>query len=223
MKISKLSQSLLRSGAVAALVFASSSAQRADAALHLAFGVDTNAGSPTTFNQIRVRDLHDDHYHGFTQNNGTAGSHVPEPFVVIPGSGMATLDLASMDISPFSSSRYTTTLTPGGDFHLELIGLTGIDTDNLIVRFWHDDHTHTMSVGGNAEHLSLAEINKIDFALASGAGLGSYSAQFRIVDEGETYITSPTFTIHVNAVPEPSAALLGAAALGFGILRRRRR
>ncbi len=229
MKPTKLKLHPFRSGsALTATLVLASMANPAEAALHLAFGVDQQAGA--TFNEIRVRDYHLEegeehgHYHNFTGNNATApGGHTPERFNLIPGSGTATVNLASMDISPDPSSRYTTNLIPPGDFHLELIGLYGVDADQLIVRFWHDDHTHTMSVGGD-EHLEIDEINRIDFSLAAGAVLGeTYSAVFRIVDEEGNYIDSPDFTIHVNAIPEPSAALLGATALVFGIARRKRR
>jgi len=208
--------------AVIAALALTSFASPADAAIHLAFGVDTLESS-TAFNRIRVRDLHGDHYHNFTQNNGNPGSSIPAPLVVIPGSGTATLNLAAMEISPFPQARYATGLTPAGDFHLELVGLTGIDATNLFVRFWHDGHTHTMSVGGNAEHLELNAINRIDFSLADGAPLGAYTAQFAIIDESGNYLDSPGFSIHVNAIPEPSSALLGASALVLGLTRRRRR
>ncbi|MFC7337912.1 PEP-CTERM sorting domain-containing protein [Haloferula chungangensis] len=196
-------------------------AMSADAALFLAFGVDTSA-TATTFEQIRVRDLHGDHYHNFTENNGTAGGHTPLPFELTPGSGVpATLELGSMDNAPFASSRYTTALTPAGDFHLKLIGWSGPGAENLTVAFWHGDHTHGMGIDSE-EHLEIDAVNRIDFSLPSGAPLGSYTAQFQLIDESANYSDSPVLTFHVNAVPEPSSALLGAGAFCFALLRRKR-
>ncbi|MBK1835413.1 PEP-CTERM sorting domain-containing protein [Roseibacillus ishigakijimensis] len=192
----------------------------AHSALHLAFGVDTDSGS-TNFDRIMVRDLHGDHYHTFSQNNGDPGSHIPAPFTLVPGGSTATFNLAAMDISPFSQSRYTTALSPAGDFHLELTALLGPGSENLTVLFWHGDHTHTMAVGGSAEHLELDEILDIELRLPAEAELGSYTAEFRIVDESGNYTDSPTFSINANAIPEPSSlllTLLGATAL----LRRKR-
>jgi len=205
--------------------------------LYLAFGVDTREesgpGVPNPWNDlIVVRDLHGDHYHSFSTNNGTnPAGHLPMPLTVIPGSGeSATLSLGAMNISAFAEARYTIPNTPVGDFRLVLVSLSGVNGSLLDVDFVHDDHTHSMFAGGN-EGLHLDEVAEIQFSLPEGAELGRYEAIFKIIDQNGNYLESVTsggttrtsnFTIAVDAVPEPSAALLAGAAMTMGLLRRRR-
>ncbi|MDP0491187.1 MAG: PEP-CTERM sorting domain-containing protein [Verrucomicrobiota bacterium JB023] len=192
-------------------LFAAGSAQ---SALYLAFGVSTNS------NEAYVLDLHNDHYHIFSVNNGTPGGHTPVPFTITPGATSETFELGSMDISPYPINGLTTNLDPAGDFHLELHSLLGPGATNLEVLFWHDDHTHTMSVGGE-EHLELTEVNSVEFRLPEGAELGDYSATFSITDESGNYVESSAFTINVTAIPEPSTVFL--SLLGTLALVRRKR
>ncbi|MFD2255766.1 PEP-CTERM sorting domain-containing protein [Luteolibacter algae] len=203
-----------------AIVLAMTATSQAASTLHLAFGVDVNPTS-SNLNNLRVRDLHDDHYHTFTQNNGLPGSHVPEPFSIIPGVETVTFNLAAMEISPYPNASYSTSLTPAGDFHLVLVSRNGIGSDNVNIGFWHGDHTHSMTAGSE-EHLRTDEIHTIQFSFAPDAQQGDYSAVFKIVDENGNYGDSQLFTLNVKAVPEPSSALLICSALGLGLLRRSR-
>ncbi|MGE9268207.1 MAG: PEP-CTERM sorting domain-containing protein [Verrucomicrobiales bacterium] len=211
--------------AVSGLVL--SFAASASGALLLAFGVDTDEFSATT-NQVLVFDLHNDHYHGYSWNNGTNPSgHVPMPFEATPGGPVASLTLASMDISPFNSSygRFTTTgLALANDFHLVLQSVTDendVAVTGLQVAFWHGDHTHGMSAGSE-EHLDLSETQQIDFSFANGAAQGAYYANFIITDEEGNYLDSSPFRIQVNAVPEPGTALL-LSGVTFLLWGRRKR
>lgn len=207
-------------------VLAFSLTGQTQAALHLAYGVDIGELSASN-GQIRIFDLHNDHYHSFTTNNGTnPGGHQAMAFQIVPGASSVSLTMASMDTSPFneSHSQYTTNLIPAGDFHLQLDSITdesGDSSSALTVAFWHGDHTHSMS-DGTEEHIDPVETQKIDFSLDANSALGTYYANFRLADEGGNYVDSPAFRIQVNAVPEPSTGLLiGCVFLG-AVARRRR-
>lgn len=195
---------------------------------HIAYAVDTQAllgGSPNAnYNKLLVRDLHEDHYHTFTANNGTnPEGHVPMPIAVNVSGGYGAVSFASWNDSEYAtSSRYAFPSEPL-NLHLELVS---VSSSNLIVELQHDDHYHQLFAGEEGEHLHFGDFQNLRFSFADGAAPGDYSAVFRIVDESAegAYVTSNNFTINVAAIPEPSSAtaLAGALALGLVATRRRR-
>ncbi len=230
--------SLSKLGRTLALLVGIASASSAFAApqFHLAYAVDSwefvgnnplNAPNPT-YNQIRIRDLHEDHYHNFTINNSTdPDDHVPMPLSVTIGSGFdSSITLGAWNYSPDASvGRYTIPDDgAGAHFHLELISVSNAAL-NVGIREVGDLTYTGLGVGSDA-HLDWGSVfNEIGFSLDTGASLGTYTAVFQVIDEEGLYTTSPTFSIQVTAIPEPSsaAALVGAIALGLVASRRRQR
>lgn len=194
---------------------------------HIAYAVDTMATSGENpnpnYNKLLVRDLHGDHYHTFTANTGThPDDHVPMPLSIDLVGGYGAVSFASWNDSPYATNNRYAFPDLAFDLHLELVS---VSSSNLIVELQHDDHYHGLTAGGGGEHLHYGESQNLRFSFAEGAALGDYTAVFRIVDEAGIFTDSNNFTIHVAAVPEPSAAaaLAGAAALGLVAARRRRR
>jgi hypothetical protein len=122
------------------------------ATLYLAFGVDVReslgAITPNPLKHlIRVRDLHGDHYHSFSINNGTPGGHVPVPLVLVAGSGTASFGIGAVNISPFPSSAYLIPGSPAGDFRLELVALRTPGPAALQVEFEVGGQAYAMVPG----------------------------------------------------------------------------
>lgn len=219
---SLLSKTWARSLAILSALTLAATAQAATlSSFHLAYAVDTNTSS-SNYNKLVVRDLHGDHYHGFSANNGTdPDGHLPMRLSIDVSGGFESVSLAAWNDSPYATgTRYAFPESATFDLHLELVS---VSSANLIVELQHDDHYHTLSAGGEGEHLHFGDFQDLRFSFTEGSAMGDYTAVFRIVDEAGTYATSNNFTIHVSAVPEPSsaAALAGLLSLGFVALRRR--
>ncbi|QDU57408.1 hypothetical protein [Aeoliella mucimassa] len=197
--------------------------------IHLSFGIDGREDDTTFDNFITLRDHHVSHYHVYFGNNGTnPNGHTPLPVDVLPGSSeYGEVTLASMNISPDAESDYLIPSTPEGDFHLELIG-TAPELSVAVER----EGVVTPLLPGGVYHLSVTEYHTLQFTLAEGTKLGQYDADFRIVDENGYYLSevpvTPTYTwtndfyVRVNAIPEPSTALLALLAVATGIVVLRR-
>ena len=183
---------------------------------HLAYG------KLATENTFRVYDLHDDHYHTFTENTG-GGGHEQPYLSLVAGGAEASISIAAANFSPHAEELADNSFPPG-TFNFEL-ALVSVSSPWLTIELSHDAHAHGIDVG-LSEGLEFGETQFIHFAVSSEAAPGDYSAVFKIIDTGNIYADSPNFTINVTAtaVPEPAsaAALAGALALGLVATRRRR-
>lgn len=200
----------------------------AASSLYLAFGTETRPG--LFQNIITVSDLHGDHYHSFSINNGTDPTdHTPMPLTAIAGEAMtASIELGAMNIAPLVIPEYRIPDSTTSVFRLQLLNLD----EGLSVHFAHGDHTHSMSAG-SGETLRLSDVERIYFSVAEGYS-GLYQADFKIVDTTGFYRdfaslgaieVNSNFSILVNAipVPEPSTVFFVMLSGATVMLRRRRR
>ena len=162
-------------------------------------------------------------------SGGYAGKLVSNPLVGVDYSDLETRNVHSLDGSPddvnglfnSSSDRWSAELGDGlgghAHIHLELVSATpGLNVGSLT-------NPNALSVGGDThvgdgdELFSFTPVLWVDGAAAPG----TYTAEFRLVDENGYLGDSGRFFVDSQVVPEPSSLVLAILGLPVALGLRR--